>query len=160
MEYITLNNGIRMPQEGFGVFQVRDKEECKRLIAAMCADGRLTRVQNRFCLDSAFLRQTVDWIRGKIEADGSLTLAELRDHLNTSRKYALMILEYCDNAKTTEGCFTKILYNSITLFYLFDKSADGIIKDTDSEQSVDDCGRAQKMCTEGVSCLPRPGRRR
>ena len=79
----------------------KDKEECKRLIAAMCADGRLTRVQNRFCLDSAFLRQTVDWIRGKIEADGSLTLAELRDHLNTSRKYALMILEYCDNAKIT-----------------------------------------------------------
>ena len=58
-------------------------------------------MQNRFCLDSAFLRQTVDWIRGKIEADGFLTLAELRDHLNTSRKYALMILEYCDNAKIT-----------------------------------------------------------
>lgn len=32
MEYITLNNGIRMPQEGFGVFQVRDKEECKRSV--------------------------------------------------------------------------------------------------------------------------------
>ena len=79
----------------------KDKEECKRLIAAMCADGRLTRVQNRFCLDSAFLQQTVDWIRGKIEADGSLTLAELRDHLNTSRKYALMILEFCDNTKIT-----------------------------------------------------------
>ena len=32
MEYITLNNGIRMPQEGFGVFQVCDKEECKRSV--------------------------------------------------------------------------------------------------------------------------------
>ena len=32
MEYITLNNGIEMPQEGFGVFQVRDKEECKRSV--------------------------------------------------------------------------------------------------------------------------------
>ena len=32
MEYFTLNNGIRMPQEGFGVFQVRDKEECKRSV--------------------------------------------------------------------------------------------------------------------------------
>ena len=32
MEYITLNNGIRMPMEGFGVFQVRDKEECKRSV--------------------------------------------------------------------------------------------------------------------------------
>ena len=79
----------------------KDKEECKRLIAAMCADGRLTRVQGKFCLDSPFLRQTVTWIREKIEADGSVTLAELRDHLNTSRKYALMILEYCDNAKIT-----------------------------------------------------------
>ena len=79
----------------------KDKEECKRLIAAMCADGRLTRVQNKFCLDSAFLQQTVAWIREKIETDGSVTLAELRDHLDTSRKYALMILEYCDNAKIT-----------------------------------------------------------
>ena len=32
MEYITLNNGIKMPMEGFGVFQVRDKEECKRSV--------------------------------------------------------------------------------------------------------------------------------
>ena len=32
MEYITLNNGIRMPMEGFGVFQVRDKEECRRSV--------------------------------------------------------------------------------------------------------------------------------
>jgi selenocysteine-specific elongation factor len=79
----------------------KDKEECKRLIAAMCADGRLTRIQNKFCLDSGFLQQTVGWIRKKIETDGSVTLAELRDHLNTSRKYALMILEYCDNTKIT-----------------------------------------------------------
>ncbi len=30
MEYLTLNNGKNMPMEGFGVFQVRDKEECRR----------------------------------------------------------------------------------------------------------------------------------
>lgn len=79
----------------------KDKEECKRLIAAMCADGRLTRVSGKFCLDSTSLQQTVTWIREKIGTDGSVTLAELRDHLDTSRKYALMILEYCDNAKIT-----------------------------------------------------------
>lgn len=32
MEYITLQNGLKMPMEGFGVFQVRDKEECKRSV--------------------------------------------------------------------------------------------------------------------------------
>ena len=32
MEYAVLQNGIKMPMEGFGVFQVRDKKECKRSV--------------------------------------------------------------------------------------------------------------------------------
>ena len=32
MEYATLQNGLKIPMEGFGVFQVRDKEECKRSV--------------------------------------------------------------------------------------------------------------------------------
>lgn len=32
MQTITLQNGLKMPMEGFGVFQVRDKEECKRSV--------------------------------------------------------------------------------------------------------------------------------
>lgn len=32
MEYRTLTNGIQIPMEGFGVFQVRDKSECKEAV--------------------------------------------------------------------------------------------------------------------------------
>ena len=32
MEYKVLTNGIKMPMEDFGVFQVRDKEECKESV--------------------------------------------------------------------------------------------------------------------------------
>ena len=32
MEYVTLNNGIKMPAEGFGVFQVPDKAQCKQAV--------------------------------------------------------------------------------------------------------------------------------
>ena len=32
MEYITLNNGIKMPAVGFGVFQITDKEECIKAV--------------------------------------------------------------------------------------------------------------------------------
>lgn len=32
MEYVTLNNGIKMPTVGFGVFQVKDKNECIRVV--------------------------------------------------------------------------------------------------------------------------------
>lgn len=32
MEYIILNNGVKMPAAGFGVFQVRDAAECTRVV--------------------------------------------------------------------------------------------------------------------------------
>lgn len=42
MNFITLHNGVKMPQEGFGVFQVRDKEECKQsVLTAIRAGYRL-----------------------------------------------------------------------------------------------------------------------
>ncbi|MBQ3453424.1 MAG: aldo/keto reductase, partial [Thermoguttaceae bacterium] len=31
MEFVTLNNGIKMPLEGFGVFQIPDAAECERV---------------------------------------------------------------------------------------------------------------------------------
>lgn len=32
MEYITLNNGVKMPMEGFGVFQVPDLAQCEQAV--------------------------------------------------------------------------------------------------------------------------------
>lgn len=32
MEYVTLQNGVRMPMEGFGVFQVKDLDECEIVV--------------------------------------------------------------------------------------------------------------------------------
>lgn len=32
MEFVTLNNGVKMPKAGFGVFQVKDQEECTRSV--------------------------------------------------------------------------------------------------------------------------------
>ncbi len=32
MEYVTLNNGLKMPMEGFGVFQVPDPAQCEQAV--------------------------------------------------------------------------------------------------------------------------------
>jgi len=32
MEYVTLNNGIKMPMQGFGVFQISDTPECEQAV--------------------------------------------------------------------------------------------------------------------------------
>ena len=32
MEYVTLNNGVKMPQLGFGTYQIKDAAECERAV--------------------------------------------------------------------------------------------------------------------------------
>ncbi len=39
MEFITLNNGIKMPLEGFGVFQVSDPAQCEPAVLDAIASG-------------------------------------------------------------------------------------------------------------------------
>lgn len=43
MKFVTLNNGIKMPLEGFGVFQVPDGAVCEKAVTdAISAGYRLT----------------------------------------------------------------------------------------------------------------------
>lgn len=39
MEYVTLNNGIKMPQLGYGVFQITDPAECEQAVAEAIQTG-------------------------------------------------------------------------------------------------------------------------
>ena len=39
MEYTTLNNGVKMPMEGFGVFQVRDMAQCEQAVLDAISTG-------------------------------------------------------------------------------------------------------------------------
>lgn len=39
MEYVTLNNGVKMPMEGFGVFQVPEAEVCEQAVSDALKTG-------------------------------------------------------------------------------------------------------------------------
>ena len=39
MDFITLNNGVKMPLEGFGVFQVPDPAVCEKAVLDAVASG-------------------------------------------------------------------------------------------------------------------------
>jgi len=64
--------------------------------------------------DVAFLKKTYlemeKWVIDKIEHSGSLTVAEFRDEFQTSRKYALALLEHLDAKGTTirDGDYRKL----------------------------------------------------
>lgn len=58
MEYKTLNNGVKMPVVGFGVFQVKDEEECKRVVLdAIDAGYRLIDTANLMEMKKLLVKQ-------------------------------------------------------------------------------------------------------
>jgi len=80
-----------------------NKQEGRHILLALEAEGVLTKISaTGSYISTAVLLEILEKIRAKIERDGSITLAELRDELATSRKYALQLLEYCDAIKLTK----------------------------------------------------------
>ena len=71
------------------------------LVAALAQQGTLVRVSET----AAFLTETyaamVAWTLATIDAGGSVTVAGLRDHFDTSRKHALALLEHLDQRRVT-----------------------------------------------------------
>lgn len=54
MDYVILRNGVKMPQEGFGVFQIRDLDECERVVLdAIGAGYRLIETAESYGNESA-----------------------------------------------------------------------------------------------------------
>jgi selenocysteine-specific elongation factor len=64
--------------------------------AALIETGRLMAVSGEVVFRRQDYERMVEEIRSLIEARGSLTAAEARDHFNTSRKYILALLEHLD----------------------------------------------------------------
>jgi len=78
-----------------------DAPEAARLIGAplleaLVATGTLVQVSPQVLFSPQALAEMSAWVEASIKEQGSLTLAEFRDHFSTSRKYAAALLEYLD----------------------------------------------------------------
>ncbi len=71
------------------------------VLAALFEQGQLVKLNDDVALDTAAYQEMVDAIRQIIQQEGSVTVAQVRDRFNTSRKYALAILEYLDAQRVT-----------------------------------------------------------
>ncbi|MEN6436688.1 MAG: selenocysteine-specific translation elongation factor [Anaerolineaceae bacterium] len=65
-------------------------------------DGILMKVSDDVVFRVADYRAMQDWVANAIETEGSLTVASFRDHFQTSRKYALAMLEHLDTIGFTQ----------------------------------------------------------
>jgi selenocysteine-specific elongation factor len=71
-------------------------------LAALRAAGRAVRVGRAMYAHPEALAAVRERVEGVIAADGSITLARLRDELQTSRKFAQALLEHLDAERVTK----------------------------------------------------------
>jgi len=87
-------------------FMPPDFKECQELVGSEILDalinlGKLIKVSDEILFTPDTLELAVSKIQSHLQNKGSITLAELRDQVKTSRKYALPLLEYMDNVGIT-----------------------------------------------------------
>ncbi|NHM16628.1 aldo/keto reductase [Eggerthellaceae bacterium zg-887] len=108
MEYATLPNGLKMPLEGFGVFQVPDLEECEDSVYAAIKDGyRLIDTASAYANEEAVGAA----VRRAVE-DGICT----RDELFVTTK--LWIQDYPDAEAAFELSLKKLGMDYVDLYLL------------------------------------------
>jgi selenocysteine-specific elongation factor len=71
------------------------------VLLALIERGEIVRVNTDVIFSRAAYEEMTAAVLHLIDQSGQITVAELRSHLNTSRKYAISLLEHLDNQKIT-----------------------------------------------------------
>ncbi len=69
---------------------------------ALLDQGRLVKVSEEVVFSAAAYQQMVAGVKTFIEREGSITVAQVRDLFQTSRKYALALMEHLDAQRVTQ----------------------------------------------------------
>jgi len=72
------------------------------VLLALVEAGQLVRISPEVLLLSETYLELVDWTKQYIAEHGSLNVGQVRDAFNTSRKYALALLEHLDDQRITK----------------------------------------------------------
>jgi selenocysteine-specific elongation factor len=71
------------------------------LLAAVISRGAIARLTDSIAFSGAALAEIRRQVVDRIQRNGSISVAEVRDMLDTSRKYALALMEYFDQQRVT-----------------------------------------------------------
>lgn len=93
--------GLEVPNldEVYVTFATNEQTDCKQVVESMVTNGDLVMLTPQLCIHGKVYRDICEKTAAFLAEHEELTLAEFRDLLGTSRKYALAVLEYYDKNK-------------------------------------------------------------
>ncbi|NLY70547.1 MAG: selenocysteine-specific translation elongation factor [Clostridiales bacterium] len=94
--------GYEMAELEEAISDYKDKNLAKQIVEALESEGKLHRISYKYYMHKTHWDRAISQLYDYIKENEKITLAEYRDLLGTSRKYAVMILEYLDEQKITK----------------------------------------------------------
>lgn len=98
-----IDSGFAPPatDELYTQFLPKEKDDCKKVLDALIADESVVSVAPQIIFSSQAYEKARELLLGHFESEPQITLPQFRDLLQTSRKYALALLEHWDRNKFT-----------------------------------------------------------
>lgn len=93
--------GLEVPglDEVYASFSPAEQSDCRQVVESLVSGGGLVMLTPQLCIHSQVYADICEKTKSFMDSHQELTLAEFRDLLGTSRKYALAVLEYYDKNK-------------------------------------------------------------
>ena len=83
----------------YAMFEAKEQLDCKQVVESLVSGGGLVMLTPQICVHREVYEDVCRRTAAHFQAEPELTLAQFRDMLGTSRKYALAVLEYYDKNK-------------------------------------------------------------
>ena len=93
--------GLETPglDEVYAGFAANEQTDCKQVVESLVTSGELIMLTPQICIHPSVYLEVCRRTKEYLDGHETLALADFRDMLSTSRKYALAVLEYFDKNK-------------------------------------------------------------
>lgn len=78
-----------------------DQKTLSDILRLMAKEGSLVRINDSMYIASSVYKKILESLRSFYSKKSEMTVSEFRDMLNTTRKYAMPIIEYLDSNNVT-----------------------------------------------------------
>jgi len=101
-EFILSGYDVKTPEELSGIFSKNEKSVFEQIFESMLTNGDLVMLSKQIYWLKSDYEKAISCIKDHFEKNDEITLAQCRDILGTSRKYALALLEHLDGRQVTK----------------------------------------------------------
>jgi selenocysteine-specific elongation factor len=112
IERIFIERGLSSPDEKELALALSSyaQNEIMDVFQALLLQGKLIRINNEMVIHSETISETLQLLREFLRDKGQISMSEFRQMADTSRKYAVPFMEYCDSIGFTirEGNYRRL----------------------------------------------------